>query len=225
MRPGGAYSGAFVAATCLRIASLSHRERSLGLASTHGRSGIRGIALQMRRAFGPSGGAGKQDVLSPGDNGGDDPPPATGATFESMAAFRRAKRKSHDEPTRVAKKGPKRRKEGSNGINSGTGRRHRCFLRNSERYPLQRSPHRIWVSAGTFPALPCACVARRPPFPTISCEEEMYANSEVARMEMDGSPGAFFSVSTTPNECLPASGDDSSVVLDAGATANAACLR
>ena len=187
MRPGGAYSGAFVAATCLRIASLSHRERSLGLASTHGRSGIRGIALQMRRAFGPSTGAGKQDVLSPGDNGGDDSPPATGATFESMAAFRRAKRKSHDEPTRGAKKRPKRRKRGSNGINSGTGRRHRRLLRNSERYPLQRGPRRDWVSAGTFPALPCACVTRRPPFPTISCEEEMYANSEVARMEMDGS--------------------------------------
>ena len=96
-----------------------------------GSKGITGIPQQVRRLFGPTGSAGKQDVLFAVDNGGDDSPLVIGDNFDSCVANRKAREKFRDGPKLGVKEEPKPGKERLNSINPTTAQRNRRYLRDS----------------------------------------------------------------------------------------------
>ena len=67
MRLEGAPPETFASAPCKKNAFLPQSEKSLVLASAQGNLGVPAVARQMRRLFGPRGGAVRQDVLAATD--------------------------------------------------------------------------------------------------------------------------------------------------------------
>ena len=63
MQKGVASPEAFVLATFMQGAAISRSEKMLALASVQGNLGFPDVTKQMRRLFGPHGGAARQDVL------------------------------------------------------------------------------------------------------------------------------------------------------------------
>ena len=90
VQPGGTFPGAFVAALCLRHASLSRSDESLVLDSTHGRVGITGIAHQMRWTVGPMAGGRRRNILFVEGNNDEQQCLTGGEDFEAQLAYRKA---------------------------------------------------------------------------------------------------------------------------------------
>ena len=90
MQPGGTSPEASVVVLCLQNASVSRHERSLVLASAHGRLGIWEVVQQMRRLRGPLGIAGIQGVLFAGGVVKDKSPHVNAENLESRTAHRKA---------------------------------------------------------------------------------------------------------------------------------------
>ena len=126
MGPGA--PGAFVSVLRMQNAALPKNEETLALASLGNTLAFLQASAQMRRLFGPSGYASRQDVLVAQDLDA----ASEEEDFEALMARRRAERAkkegggqgNHDKPV-----GGGRAK---NPINRRTGGRSRCYTCNSE---------------------------------------------------------------------------------------------
>ena len=90
MPVGGASPEAFVSALCIQNAALLRSGKSLALSSVMGNLGFPSVGKQMRRIFGYSGGAARQDVLAAADV---DVSSDAETDFEAWAAYRTTKKK------------------------------------------------------------------------------------------------------------------------------------
>ena len=91
---GGASTEAFASVVRIQNASPSRPEKSLILASVQGDTTFPVVAKQMRRIFGPCGGAARQDVLVAADM---DAASEEGTDFEASTAYGKAKNRGKRE--------------------------------------------------------------------------------------------------------------------------------
>ena len=142
------------------------------LPSLQGNVGMAAVARQMRRLFGPAGGAVRQDVLAA--TGVDEQSKAASDDddFEALVSYRNAKKSSTEKESTWAKKGKAGENTGDgeipNGTNSKMGTRDRCYLRKSKNYLVPKCPQRGRLGTGTIPASSPPDVSARPPCSSIS---------------------------------------------------------
>ena len=118
-------------------------------------------------------------VVGDGSGGGNPRVLRTMAISEAWASYRKAKisltKKESTGGKEITEDNAKRDDETSNGMNSRTGWRNRCFSCNGEYQLLSKCPHRGHLGSGAVPASLSPKVSSGPPYPSISLESPVEA--------------------------------------------------